>query len=624
MVVSTGSQLGLPPLRGNPFDLRPIERIRANELVGRENILMAWREHIHSQSPRMILLVGQSGSGKTSLINAISSQTSNYFVGQYWHNDDPMRRVLSEISVHFGGHESPITMNRTIEQTIETLDAKTGPLPLIAFDYPPTTDVTNFLSLIIPIMKRFRAFVVVSLIDSKLPSLEETIKGQFDSIVELGPLSKPQLQMLSDSRLLRSAREKWRIAPNVLDSLHSITGGNPGDVISTLRDLVDEERGLGSDGALERLLAWSKTRKQEPLNTNPISASDQFVTQKIDEVPIGIENDPPGSHEGWEEPADPVEHEGWEEPADPVEHEGWEEPADPVEHEGWEEPGFMGDEKTELKPFNIPSSVNQKTTIESNQGQANLEEKEDQKAKSGEKITDMLNEKGKNMSHLTKMPYTPPKMQESGFLGLRGRSKITSDSMPTGPFDEEIEPNNNTPPIFQKNISTATSNLAKNYEQNIERLSKSDETKVFSSEGELWTVESEMETTLMAGGGIDQLNPNIILPDNETIQEKYEEKIDFFTEPPPTPLQISPKWESEGSVDHNHLNSLSEAESLIVSISKDREVSPSDPEIQARLEVGRPRLSQIFNSLRRSGILSVRKRGRSRLFKLSEQASDLI
>ena len=77
-------------------------------------------------------------------------------------------------------------------------------------------------------------------------------------------------------------------------------------------------------------------------------------------------------------------------------------------------------------------------------------------------------------------------------------------------------------------------------------------------------------------------------------------------------------------LEQGRLRSLSEAERLVVSMASEREISPSDAEIQARLEVGRPRLSQIYNSLHKSGILSARKEGRSRLFKLSDAASDLL
>jgi len=66
--------------------------------------------------------------------------------------------------------------------------------------------------------------------------------------------------------------------------------------------------------------------------------------------------------------------------------------------------------------------------------------------------------------------------------------------------------------------------------------------------------------------------------------------------------------------------SLNDSEISIVEASIAREVSPSDSALQAYLAVGRPRLSQIFNGLHKAGILSVRKKGRTRLFRISDQA----
>ena len=42
MVVSDVSMLDVPPLRGNPFDLRPIERARAEDIVARDEILTVY------------------------------------------------------------------------------------------------------------------------------------------------------------------------------------------------------------------------------------------------------------------------------------------------------------------------------------------------------------------------------------------------------------------------------------------------------------------------------------------------------------------------------------------------------------------------------------------------------
>ena len=55
-------------------------------------------------------------------------------------------------------------------------------------------------------------------------------------------------------------------------------------------------------------------------------------------------------------------------------------------------------------------------------------------------------------------------------------------------------------------------------------------------------------------------------------------------------------------------------------VSSEREISPSDNRLQDRLNVGRPRMSQMCNRLYRSGILSVQQKGRSRMFKLTNDA----
>ena len=610
MVVSASSSLGLPHLRGNPFDLRPIERGRANELIGREKTLMTWREHIHSQSPRMILLVGERGSGRTSLINAISSQTSNYFVGQYWHDDDPMRRVLSEISAHFNGHESPGTMHQTIEQIVGSLDEKTGPLPLIAFDYPAEIEIAHFLSMITPILQRLRAFIVISLSASQFSLLGDNAKKQFDSAVILGPLSKAEIQSLSDTRMVKTAREKWRISQKILESLHSRTGGNPKEVISTLRDLVDEERGLGCDGALDRLLAWDRINYPE----STIPPNGDVVIEEKDTIPDGKTRSTllSDSLHHFQE----TEHGASFDDNDPEDM--WDQELEEDDPEDmWDqelgESSPMKDFPEERETFG--NFTMEKLETETNNGSKDQLETHTRflPTRKGE-----LNES----QHLPKEKH--PNKQESGFIGLMGRSKITTDSMPTGPFTDLEESNIPFSPLLSENNSPTFDTKAPIIETRSDRSSNFDGTKVFSSEGELWTVDSEMETTLLEDPSIHPVEAQLAPLGQAEIPYDAEPSIDIATKNPLEKTHSAPEWASETDIDQTHLQSLSDAEKLVVSISRDREVSPSDPEIQARLEVGRPRLSQIFNSLRRSGILCVRKKGRSRLFKLSDQASDLV
>ena len=87
------------------------------------------------------------------------------------------------------------------------------------------------------------------------------------------------------------------------------------------------------------------------------------------------------------------------------------------------------------------------------------------------------------------------------------------------------------------------------------------------------------------------------------------------------PVSLGPTWEPDEPFNPIVLQTLTESERMIVEASSVREVSPSDDELQARLEVGRSRLSQIYNGMRRKGLLSVRKQGRTRYFKLSDAAN---
>lgn len=73
-------------------------------------------------------------------------------------------------------------------------------------------------------------------------------------------------------------------------------------------------------------------------------------------------------------------------------------------------------------------------------------------------------------------------------------------------------------------------------------------------------------------------------------------------------------------IDVNTLRNLSKVESIVVEVASERSFSPSDSRLQDRLDVKRPRLSQICNHLQRAGILGVRQEGRSRKFSLTNDA----
>jgi hypothetical protein len=600
MVLSDLSPADLPTLRGNPFDSRPIERNRASEIVGREDILIRWKEHMHSQSPRMILLTGERGSGRTSLVNAISSQTDERFVGTYWHSEDPLNCALDELAITFCGHEIPPSMHQKVERVVETLDTLSGPLPLVALDYPSHVDLASFLSLILPILQRLRALVVVSVSNSQMASIDDSTKGVFDETVKVQPFSHDQVQSLSDLRIRRMSNERWRINPSLLDAIMSRTGGNARSVIAILRNLVDERRGLGSEGTLDSLRGWSH-QKEENETDNGLDEN-QFGTleQPTDEPePIVSEK----ISEDWPEDED-IEF---------------------VEEGG-------GDEDWDVEPEDMwpdGQTTQKETVVDEADGEELDETQSDSEimADHPEKITGWAADEGTILS-MEEGTEPPGRGPNRGFSGLVNRSRITNDAMPTGPDHsvaiqepdiEEFQPTPKNEPIEEMPRSNPFEDNNKSINTENDSFG---EKQVLFSEGELWTVDSDLEETLPEISSEPEFEPE------ETFEES--QNLDSFEEMPqisklePKIVVKGPSWESKDIVDQNHLGSMSDAERLVVSVASSREISPSDAEIQARLEVGRPRLSQIYNSLHKSGILAVRKEGRSRMFRLSDGAGALL
>ena len=87
--------LELPSLSGNPFEIRPLSIGQAQDLIGRDEIVIECREHLISGSPRMVIISGVRGSGRTSILNAVASQSSSPFISDYWPMDnDPVKNMV--------------------------------------------------------------------------------------------------------------------------------------------------------------------------------------------------------------------------------------------------------------------------------------------------------------------------------------------------------------------------------------------------------------------------------------------------------------------------------------------------------------------------------------------------
>ncbi len=636
------SLLDLPSVRGNPFDNRPIEASRAHDLVGRKEILHRWRDHIHSGSPRMILLVGESGSGRTSMINTISSQTQKKYIGQYLsEGDDQVRTVLHEIVTHFGSFQSIPTMNQLSQKLISIFDEEKGPLPLIALDYPSQViDINQFLSRISPILSRLRAMILVSLTESQFLDLDNEIIDIFDEPDRISNFTKSEIQEMVNNRMRLKSKEKWNINPQILESIHSSTGGNPRDVLRILKRLVDEKRDLGYHGTLESLMSWQNhsfssgleednndynriEEKEEP-TVSPIPI-EEFSNQEI------LESDEDESFSDME-------------PSDL-----WEE--DEEDEEEDEDPNWSNDfSVSEDNWFDNEDS-------ESENEDRRLESISDSEPEVYEPVSELIESTKLFMEPGTEPPKGIPPSEPFG--GLRARLADTSSKMKNDEFNHVpvIDADNSQPTLHKfvnqereskSNVSLRDTSIINSEAVVDKNIETSNYDEVIITEGSEWSVEPSFSSTLP---DIPiKSEPAIIEPLSYEVIESYEPILDeeqyieeneiqkqinppisipsnTISSPPlnnlvPKIPDFSPTWEPDLPLDKNRFYSLSDAERLILQISAEREISPSDNELQARLEVGRPRLSQLYNGLHKSGMLSVRKQGRTRLFKLSNAAAE--
>ena len=643
MTEGPASVLDLPPLRGNPFDLRPIEANRAEYLVGRDRLLAECREHLISQTPRMLLLVGDRGSGRTSFLNALASTTSRRpFIGQFWpEDDDPVQGIIHELSVYLGGFDIPPSIQQASDKMVEILDKETGTLPLVALDYPANVDLNHMLSRLAPLLQRLRALIVVAVTPSQLAGLDDGVLDIFDDPHHLRNLDEKQIQILSNRRISRAANQKWNIRASLLTAIHQHTDGNPRRIIRLLRDLIDERHNPVDGGVLDRLTTWRAPPVQsepEIFEEEEIESEIQEPTEEFEEVEIESEDeisqiDDFELEEEEEEPDDlwdddDDEEESWNDEFEAPD-EIWTTPEEPESLEVEEERFHQAEQIPEPEP----SEVYQRADDES--GFYFVEEG-------------------------TEPPELPESRKPKGNFGrLLGRTLQANDRMPTTGDDTPIQvaephkslvprtPVKEMPPESVED-EQSTARIDTSVESGIEES-------VFHDDQSVWMVESDSKSTLPN-------NPRVFEPiapdpapvveeidtewfvDDAPVEDEFEPIPEPVfepeppqvsipsiptTPPPPTPVQVpvqvpvslGPTWEPDLPFNPIVLQTLTEAERMIVEASSMREVSPSDNELQARLEVGRSRLSQIYNGMRRKGLLSVRKQGRTRYFKLSEAAN---
>ena len=493
------------------------------------------RQHLRFGSPRMMILLGERGSGRTSVLQALSNLSSTSYPFTFYPEQQPAQTLLNEMYCRISGYDIPSSTNTLVEEMVAKLQGFSGDLPLISFDFPGVggAELAQIFERLSPVLGRLRALVIIALTPAQLSAWSENLQNQFDITEPLTDFDAKITRNLINQRMRKVSNETWPISQSVLEQSIAHTGGRPALLIRHLRDLIDAERGATT----------SFSRKQDLLETMDLEPNDAKTRMSPTVEPLeSLDTEPeiedePEIEFDWDVPEMDPEVEA-EFPEEPIEEQS--EPSEPSSE--FELPAF--------------DTEDQSDTVDNSGGGAILQME----------------------------PGTEPPPVTSAFGGLTSRHRNASVEIG---LENALRPQTSGP-----------------------MTAKPDPTMRMPSESP--EIESE-ETTYWVADSLPEPEP---LPEPTPVMDPVAAKSigEGLRKDKPTPNS------SSMPLDFERASSLSDAEISIVEASIAREVSPSDAALQAYLSVGRPRLSQIFNGLHKSGILSVRKKGRTRLFRISDQA----
>ena len=527
MSVSEIEQKVIPPLKSNPFSAKPLESQQRELFVGRRDIILELSRLIRSKSPRTILLVGERGSGRTSLIQCLAPHSPKHYNFTLFPEMEPSKRVLEELYASVIDFDVPLLPNKIVEGLVSGINDSTINLPLITFDYggTPGANTKEVFQRLSPVFRRLTALTVVALTPTQLSAWPEDLINEFDKKIVLNTLNTEEISELVKCRIKPEIRGKWNPPAKLINLVEDRTGGKVQDVIRLMRDLVESLRGGGL--ASEEVMMLLNNLDLEDFEEDE-EIQNSFSTE------LKIENNLPStSKEEFEEFYEPNH-----------DYENIED-----EQEYFEENTYQEIDEDEGVDEIVEGKTDESNEVNEYSGGAfgRLAMRNKEAMKVDPRIDSNLFE--------TTTKSEPPSL-ESAQIQTHETSLWISDEIKDNKlndFESINSPNNNDSRI---NYETNDNNL----------LSK-----------------------------LQNLNSN-----NEI------------------------KTVSEFPLEPNHLRNLDHRELILVDLATRREFSPSDEELQQKLDVGRSRISQLCTPLLKSGILVARISGRSRYYTISSSAKSQL
>ena len=588
-----GLQIDFPTLRGNPFSTSPLETGQKSLYVGRLDIRGRISRHINFRSNRRLLLVGEMGSGRTSLLRCSASEAPVYVHIDHISASNPAHSLLENLYSELIDYNIPKSRNELVHKIVEASRTYESKIPLIVIDMPTveTSVMTVALRDALPSLERLQAVIVVVIEPKQRSNLPDSILHSFASIETLEPLSVDEVKVLVEKRVSSVTSKEFKLSTEDAQNLHSISGGKPSEVIRYMRDSIDQS--LHSNPSEQNykteydLTDSNFNAEQENEITHEPSIN--RLPEDIQEVQSGeLETDIIDASIPWQQ------------------------------RELVNDNSIQSVEVSDIFGFDL-----------------DLEELSDSKLEDQplEEFTFSATPDSEEIIIADSNPR--PSINAGTFNALLGRTRDFSAEADDGPR-EMVKDNESKgaelwvskdliePPMIETDYSEEDSAALIHDEIGLPGFDSEQSLDLGDIVNEYQEIDQINEIDNSQNHNYDQLSPLIKALHDLLITNVSSDSGSSNTNKLAEALSKM-RREKQGEKQDFTLNplvlsSLSNSESYVVSIAQQRRYSPSDKEILNELKIKRPRLSQISNRLLKSGILNVRTVGRSRYFQLTQAA----
>ena len=586
-----GLQIEFPTLNGNPFSTSPLETGQKSLYVGRLDIRSRISRHINFRSNRRLLLVGEMGSGRTSLLRCSASEAPVYVHIDHISATNPAHSLLENLYSELIDYNIPQSRNELVRKIVDASRTYTSKIPLIVIDMPTVeaSVMTVALRDALPSLERLQAVIVVVIEPKQRSYLPDSILHSFASIETLEDLSVDEVKVLVERRVASATSESFELSTKDAQYIHSLSGGKPSEVIRFMRDSIDFAL---QPNSIRTMDTGQDYPRYDQLLPPGLDISDDQIYQETE-----FEN----------EFSDTIEREDESEIIDASTP--WQDRETIIEsHDTISEIfGFdldldvLSDSQSDDQPIesftfsaipdneeNVVPNPEPRPQIDAGTFGALLGRTRDVSLKSDGGFEKMVKDDESKGAELWVSEDLIPVEEFEPIITEQDSAALIHDEIGLPDLDldlfddQEHSPDSDLGcPQLENNLNILPNDIGF-FEPIIKALQN------------LMMISGKKDTSL---GGQRKLAEALA----GMRSEKQHEKHDF----PLNPAVLS---------------ALSPSESYVVSIAQSRRFSPSDKEILSELTIKRPRLSQISNRLLKSGILKVRTVGRSRYFQLTQDA----